>query len=290
MKTLRKMSVGFYEIVGADDLDWRDLLREERQRDATDRLRKINGNKYRVETVTDLGGVGGQKLIACDLLRIRDEEQPGRVLLDQDGEQDLDLKDNEFLSEGTAWLIDPHRRYLALQTNIHGARQGVVAKFLSDLAARASVDLKPLLQLNAYERALSAGSVRKLQMELAQVDGKVLKNLDISGIDMVQLLHASHAPLIEITIKMGHHDGSLETGFVRKILKKLRNEPEESVRKLKVQTGGDEVHSIIDLLKDRLTAEEFFEWDGRRVTPSKRFDVLGSAWRACEEDLQKLRS
>jgi hypothetical protein len=203
------------------------------------------------------------------MIRGREDELPLRT--DRDGAlAPLPLAATEGLGEETSFLYRLEHSILVLQVNRNGVRAGAFADYFSRMGD-VPVALDPVVDPQALERLDRMPVIRSFTFRVAAGDN--LGHYRAAGrrfVDAVRLAEQLNGVQIDVLVNRGHYRGSLDSGGVRELARRLlqiRRRNEREVTKLEV-TGRmqeDGPPEVLDLLEHRVVNTVPIELRDRRI-------------------------
>ena len=229
-----------------------------------------------------------------DLVRIRLNEQIDKS--DTAGrEEELVFQENEGPCEKTAFFFDPHTGVLAIQQGGGGVSASSCSRYFRTLGHVQKIELEAIIKLEALQRILAMGQVRKFKIQLAGIDSARPLRADThtSARSMMSMLRSLRAPTASITVGVDRETPTLER--IANLVQDALHWNESGiadVKKLLVigaegENGPDEIVAI-DLLQDRIVESISLDVpEGERIGNDARFNAVRTAWNRNREHLEE---
>lgn len=289
---MKKIKFDFYEVVmpekeNEQSISFESIIEQISQLSLDDENRncEIRGFPIRLQCTSTFN-----QLWEGELIKIRMNELPIKASL-TGVLQPIILKDDEGLGEETAFLYDPKTKTLVIQSNKFGVSASVLSKFFQEKSRLdEEIILLPILQGDVMERLGRMTSFQRLDISVSGINNISAIQSDNYGVSKaIDLANIFSAPVVNLTLSMGHYKGSLNLENVMQSVKKLLNlsqQNEGQIRKLQV-SGDSEIDGkdILDLLLYRIQEEIEVEEINRRVPYEVRQAAIRSAWNSRKNEI-----
>jgi hypothetical protein len=192
--------------------------------------------------------------------------------------KEIDLEDEEGITERTAFLFDSRRSVLA----VHSRREAVSASRLCgycDKFANNQVDtfvIEPILRADAQRRFDSMITIKKVEVEYTREAAGAIQQVDQSTQGFLQGLRNLDGQTLTVSVSSGRKkDNKLSLENVTSFVRTAFAGRNERVEKLTIsgRNAGDE-HLFVDLLEDRLRVKRAMEFRGRSASYEQRRTLL----------------
>lgn len=230
-----------------------------------------------------------------EIIRIRMEELPVKAALNGTVES-LDLKKDEGLGEGVAFLYHLPSRVLALQRTRFGISASTFAYYMEQQHQGLAVDLDIILEEAAISKLDRMDTIRDFEIQIAPLDNlSILRKQKQQSVNsMISISEFHQAPHISVRLKMGRRRGTLErvTETAKNVLK-ITGSDDKVIEKMKItgQHGGDDP-AVLDLLEHRMREHVDLSANGPRRTISftERKTALRRAWDKRQREILEMFS
>ncbi|QGY40526.1 hypothetical protein GM415_10455 [Pseudodesulfovibrio cashew] len=288
---MKAVKFDFYRVHFPDEDGLEDALADIIGLDYPDRTCDINGCPVCLDALEN----GRRNLIDGLLVKVRMDGIPPKKNITTGASSSIDLDEDEGLGEDTAFVYDPTLNVLVMQRNRMGVTASQFARYLYDQYDLDEwVRLDPILVSGAYQRLAQLGVFRKLRVRVAPLgNNNVFRDQGHSVNRLVDLAEQFEAPVIDVTIGMGHQrQGSLSGNAIRRTIEELtgiRGERNGAVTRIEV-TGKDDDDSescFIDLIEERMVEEAMVP-----LNEDRQLDVggrVGAAYDALRRRRVELR-
>ncbi len=209
-----------------------------------------------------------------DLARIRMEGIPPITRLSGE-EEDIELPEDAGLGEEAAFLFYPAVRVLVLQRNRFSLSAAAFEDYFCQRGKVQRIDLTPVVKRDALQRFRRMTIHRRLDVTLAGAQNlEQFKGQDRAVSSLVDIAQTLRAPVVGLSVSMGHASGGLSGIFdavraLKRIMGK-RGEQGQDVTKIVVSgREGDGPLEVIDLLEERMVEEEMIDL-GRKFESSRK--------------------
>lgn len=253
--------------------------------DSVQRVRELKGVKYRAEK---FGKHRGHH--HGDVVRVRDSLMPGRTRLDQDGVQDLPLREGDFIGEETAFLFDPRINVIALQSNRFGISASLFAQYFQSLLGTPLAPMELVLDNDLIAARLDRfDEIRKLEVDVAMSGPEHLSRMGLSGNALVELMGRAGANRLKLVLQ-ADRGGALSHAkeLAKKIFRFADHDDENVLTKARLEGLSDAGEkTILDLLESKMFEGVTLrvEEGVRRVPYNARLYGLQEAYGRREEEL-----
>lgn len=268
--------VDIYQVEFAGDLG--EVIRSilEDVEDDDSRTTDINGVPTRLQQVQRSDDFGWEG----EFVRIRLNNLPSRTKL-SGAQTDLELDDDEGLGENTAFLFDPKKKHLLVQTFRSSVTASAMRRYFSEFTGKVGpVFLHPVLRKDAMERLARLSESKKLVIQVAADDRMQGYDTENDAVESVlKLAKYLRSPSIEVTASIGHRGGSLSPKRVFAAVKELLKMGDTTTNRVeKLKVAGDKASQLIDVLEFKLKYIEKVKEKGRALTRMERRDALRAIW------------
>lgn len=286
---MKRLVIDFYRIEVPAGYDLVEILRHASHLPNNEtRTANLNGGPVRLNELADRN-----RKWEGDLARIRMEQLPSRASV-LGPREDLDLEDHEGLGEDSAFIFDPQLRVLAMQRNRRGATPSSFARYFERIGQieDGPIDYQLILRPDVLARLEQMQDIRKFRIKLSSLqNGAILRDSPTLG-GAVDIIEATQAPQIDITVSVGHQwrDRRLRANRIiqaaRRILR--RRQAGESVDHIEIKglTADGEADEF-DLITERVHQAVEVELAPNRTLPFQR--RISAVRTALREQRQYLR-
>ena len=285
------LKVDFYRVELSDTAEpLAEVMRGLIKRDVKERTVDVGGAlPHRLEELA-----AGQYLEG-NVLKIRMDDLPVRASVEKPGVQQIEIDDDEGIGEETAFFFAPRLQVIAIQRNRYGLGATPLCRYFRHFFRdqQEAMLFTQILTEDAQMKLEAIDEVRSFEMELAGSIGDFWQDRNVPMKVLGKLATEADAPRVGITLKMGHHKGGMNSGFLKSVAKAFMSVADvggklNRVSKLEIggKVGPDET-LIVDLISDRLVAEERFRSDVRGVLYAQRRTAVANGFRQHQKYLEK---
>lgn len=242
-----------------------------------DRLLDCGGQKIRIDDVQKKHFHNGDEYWLVRFCKFRDDNWPG-VTTAAEAVRDLDLDDDQVLSEETSIFYAPKNAQLVVQYNHYGVRASRIKEYLNISAGGAaqSFTFIPVLNNDASEKYDRKQIVTEVE---AYIDGVSLADVALmqgTGIEgaIKQSVDANATSYkFSVSVDARIKKNKLDRNFVQRLVDKVKSRAgdNDSLYVTAKQSEEDAVETI-DLLESR----KFSEFKSKSIdrTTGKRYDPV----------------
>jgi hypothetical protein len=266
----QKVNVDFYKVSNAagGPTAFRNALREIIARKGAHRRVLVRGERIDVhsiqENATTIEGEVG-RLRSHDIPAISDKECVTR---------DIPLKENELITERTAFLFDPKTGILA----VHAKREAVSASKIADLCDEVGqnktqfFELQLMLNADSQEKFEKLSLIQRFQVTYTAAATSTIRKPDQTTENILKTLQDIEGKHIKISISSGGKKTSkLNFKAAWALLTKAKSSGEAAVEELRVSgRGAGDEKLVIDLIKDRMRAFKIIDVTGSSASYEQR--------------------
>jgi hypothetical protein len=254
------------------------------------RTKAISGHFVRVSEALFTGDV-----VEGDFTKIRMDNLPDKGCLDKP-DQPLGLQEDEGLSAGRAFFYYIPWKLLVIHRNKNGASIAEIEGYFQQIfGLNGLIELKPVLQKDAYKRLHKMTEVKKFDVKFAGLKNtSLLKGEGHDSEKLIQLLEFFQAPRASISVSVGREKrNKLFIGLkeIASRLGMLAKEHPNTVKKVEL-SGVDEngKRQFVDLLLDPMFDKISVQTVGRRLPFQVRRNAIAQAFTNQKDDLKKIIS
>ena len=286
---MKRIKVHYYHVVvpnGAQSVT--DTLRRLQQQSLEDRLRQCGSHKVRLDEVTEQPRPDGQIFWHMKFSKFRDDNWPG-VSASSQAAKDLELDDDEFLSEETFVVYSPIQDRFVIQYNHFGVRASKVKEYLnltiSDPAAYYSVT--PVLTNEALTKYEQKQIVTSVEASIEGVNDADIAFLQGSGLEGALAKSVANKVTsfrfqfsVDARVKKNHVD----RGWVAQLVNSIRNRGGDNDSLcVTAKANEEDAVEVIDLLESRkiteYNADLIDRTIGRRYDSTQLYSLLEQSMR-----------
>lgn len=199
-------------------------------------------------------------------VRLRDTDLPSLASNDKEV-WPIHLYDDEYIGEDVSGLYSHELGVLMLQRNYHSLGVTAVARYMNEIWGNSGeqIYLRPMLQLDVVERAMKAGSYRRLTVRFADVSAATFPKDDVSPLrTIIKEFGQYDGVSAEITVSLGRRKGTLRQEPVKASIRDvIANKKNVSKATLSIKSDNEPVE-VLDLFDDQVYDEAFFSLEKRR--------------------------
>lgn len=280
----KNINVDFYRVSGTNGqlIQFDNIVRQiNNTPNNENRNLNIRGVPFRLNQAQECPAHAG---ITAEMVRIRMDNLPARASLS--GQiRPLELDDDEGVGEETAFLYHAPRRILAIQRNKMGVSAAQVAHYFAVKAnLEGYIHFDPILEMDTMVRFAQVETVRKLEINIAGgQDGQILRDIGLGIGSTVDMIEQLGAPNVNISLSMGHNNGSMFTEPVKTVVTRLLQtvaDDTSNITKLRLsgRAADEDSMPILDLLEDRMVEPVTADSVNRRLTYEARKAAVLQAW------------
>ncbi|WNL38013.1 DUF6731 family protein [Halomonas sp. PAMB 3232] len=205
-------------------------------------------------------------------------------------ERELGLEGSEGLIEKNHFVVKKDKCVIVFQRNGHAARVGRLSEYLTCYAGETIV-FNPILQKDSFERLLD-DDLKPVSLELsyATPTNPDLFPEDDWGKRMAMLSDMANGSRIRVALsadrRSSDHEKHSLSNRIKESIALLANERSTTVARVKLT---DDVYDYpIDLIADRMTADEEVEMRGRYPVLDSMFSALQRAYSERKGDIDEI--
>lgn len=290
----KRVAFDFWQIeTPAGQPNFAEILRQASQIDQLQaRVRELGNRTLRYEILRR-----ESRLYVGDLIKLRMDELPG-MASESTPRQDLPLRQDQGITEETAFAFDTQTSALITQKNFFGPSASLLVEYFRVLTNyQGAISCNLLVSEEGFQKLSSMRRIKKMVFKVARPQRGTIaraKNTSVGG--ALSILDDLSAMNVEMGVSVGRYDSELDKSrviaTVRDLLR-LKQNNDEAVEKILV-TGKDEEDSrdMFDLLEYRLRSYQDVAVDPahRTMTASARINGVINAFRQKGDELTAILS
>lgn len=258
--------------------------------DLSKRVVNVGGRTLRFETLKL-----ESRLFLGDLIKLRMDELPG-VASASTPRRDLNLQNDQGITEETAFGYDTRTGVLIAQRNFYGASPSVIVEYFRSLANyQGVIQSHPIVSEEGFARLQSMHSIKKMSFRVARPQrGAIARASTASVGSAIGILDDLSAMQVEMGISVGRYDSVLSKARVISVIRdllRLHENNAEAVEKVVVSgKAEDETRDVFDLLEYRVRSQQTIPIDPARrtMTSASRLNAVVRAFRERGNELEAL--
>ena len=238
------------------------------------------------------------QFIQGDMVRLRMTDLPNKGKLSGDIE-DLNLQDDEGISEQSAFFYHKETRVLLFQKVKEGIDIGQFCNYFSEHSGSTGIVIdEPILEADAMRKFESFKEIRQFDLKVANLEGiEIHEDPDAAVEELLDINKELNSSTMEITFSVERQKNK----FLKKIkvfrmandLVKRYTSHKSAVRKLKVGGISDQdKYMFLDLLGTRMKEKirvNYSEDERNRSIPfDARIDAIKELWAEKQAELFKM--
>jgi hypothetical protein len=279
----QRLNVDFYKVSAAagGPLAFRNALREMIARKGALRRVLVRGERIDVHSIQETG-----TMIEGEVGRLRSHDIP--AISDKEcATRDIPLKDDELITERTAFLFDQKTGILA----VHAKREAVSASKIADLCDEIAQNKTQFFELNvvlnpdSQKKFEELSTIQRFHVTYTTAAASTIKQPDQTTENLLKSLQNIEGKQIKISVSSGAKKTSkLNFRAALALLTKAKSSSEMGVEELRVSgRGAGDEKLVIDLITDRMRALRVINVTGY----SAGYEQRRSAVRECYEEQKK---
>lgn len=239
-----------------------------------------------------------EQYIQGDMVRLRMDNLPAKGKLSGTIEN-LDLEDDEGISEQSAFFYSKSTNVLLLQKVVGGVDIGRFCKYFSEISEfSGTIIAEPILEADAMRKFKNFKEIREFEIKIASLESlEIYKDIDPSVEEILELNSELNSSTISVTFsaerKKENHISIKRAMDIAKSLLKIHGHESSKVRKVNAMGISDTDESIyLDLLGTRMREKIDISFSGsqrnRDIPYAIRIDAIKKAWTKKQEELVKM--
>ena len=249
-----------------------------------DRTKDCNHSKIRVDDI-NFEEINGSPCCLFSFSRLRDDNWPGVTSIDESS-RDLELGDDELLSEETYGIYDVDHNRMVIQYNHIGTRASQIQQFIQQVTSPNSgtYHLIPIFSGDAIKKYQNSEIVTYLDVMLT----------DISNLDIAQFEGTSLTEVIKSSLNIGSRKlqltfsanarlkkDKLKKSWTDKVINAIQRRGENDKVVVKIKDDIDSNVEILNLLEHRkeivFNASSIEKTNGKRYNKNSMYLILKDA-------------
>ena len=280
LRSRQKIKVDFYTVSenAGGPIAFRNALKELIARKGALRRIEVRGERIDVHHIEQNGSV-----FEGEVGRLRSHDVPAIAAHDC-STKDIDLQENESITERTAFLFDSKTGVLALHARREAVSASRIAELCDSIMRNRDEYFELLIQLSrdARDRFNRISAYKSFTIKYKNPTGSLLSPLDVTTKSFLDGLANTGGEQITITVSSGKKKAiALAFDAVRALLTSAETAKNDGVRELRVN-GTDTADELlaVDLITDRMRSSRVIDVVGQ----SASYDARRTAVRQCYEE------
>jgi hypothetical protein len=286
---MKRIKVHYYHVVVPENsTPVVNTLRSLQEKNLEDRLKICGSHKVRLDEVTEHPRPDGQSFWHLKFSKFRDDNWPG-VSASSQPAKDLELDDDESLSEETLVVYSPVKDRLVIQYNHYGVRASTVKEYLnlsiSDPTKNYAVT--PVLTNEALAKYEQKQIVTSIEASIEGVTEADIAFLHGSGLEEALAKSVEHRVTsfrfqfsVDARVKKNHVDRS----WISRLVEGIKNRGGDSDSLcVTAKANEEDAVEVIDLLESRrmteYNADLIDRTIGRRYDSAQLYGLLEQSMR-----------
>lgn len=287
LEDMKKIKIYYYTFELAEDArDLDAVIAELQDKPLEERIRRCGLTDVRLEAVERRRiGNAHQDVWLLRFSRLRDDNWPG-VISTTEAARDLELDEDELLSEETSALIDPTNKRMTIQYNHFGVRASKVQGYLNtESGSVLGYQFFPVLNNEAMEKYRRKQIVTSLDATIDGINEADIALFEGSAIaqSVGQSIQARTTKMrfafsVDARIKTNKIDRGLVDGLVARIMRRNGDNDRLEVKVKAEENDATETLQLLDALKlSEYNADEIGRTVGRRYDADDLNNILVQA-------------
>lgn len=275
MKMIKVYCYSVFTSDGAKSLD--SVLLDLSSRSIGDRLIDCGGQNIRVDDIQKKSFSNGVDYWLLRLCKFRDDNWPG-VSKATEASTDLDLDDDQVLSEETSILFTPATSRLVIQYNHYGVRASRIKEYFNICAGGAApaYAFAPVLNNDALSKYNNKQIVTEIEAKIEGITPADVALLQGTGLEgaLKQSVDADASTFqFSFSVDARVKKNKLQRGFIEKIVDKIKGRAgDNDSLSVTAKHAEEDAVETIDLLESRKYSE--FKSNSIDRTTGRRYDPI----------------
>lgn len=206
--------------------------------------------------VTDLVWHKTHKALTATMWRVRDSQLPSKLKADRASA--LGIANDESVGEASSFAYSPGRQIAIVEYNHTGPRHPILRELLYEMGVSTPIEVSPILETGAFERAQEAELIRRIEFSLASSEKDKIDRLRNAGGAVKDALDAMAdvgGMTVHVTISMGHHREGLSSKAMGIIETLCNGGSRVQTLKATIKEKDETTTQLVDLLGGRQTTD-----------------------------------